>query len=62
MPIVYVGKNLARVNDKMKKRGGKMNLISFITRQDLRVGVVVLGLPVQRLIDLIKRLMISFVV
>jgi len=30
-----------------------MNLISFITRQDLRVGVVVLGLPVQSLIDLI---------
>ena len=30
-----------------------MTLISFITRQDLRVGVVVLGLPVQRLIDLI---------
>ena len=54
---------MARVNDKMKKKGGgKMNLISFITRQDLRVGVVVLGLPVQRLIDLIKRLMISFVV
>ena len=30
-----------------------MNLISYLTIHDLRVGVVVLGLPVQSLIDLI---------
>jgi hypothetical protein len=39
------------VSDKLKKRGGEIEFNLLFNNKNLRVGVVVLGLLVQRLMD-----------